>query len=192
LGVVGLGLALSVVSSGTSTVVGTAPVAAASCRGDSCDGLWPNEAGCLSDRRAVVQQSINKLPEFPDRNEEGTFIGTGRIYYSRTCRATWAEFSFTEWNEVAGAARPILQFWRQPQYGGRRQKVTGVSPDDPTRRIEFHRLPDTRTYRSPMSSGQSSVQMCNWHQYPGDSPVDPDLYPELVSSDPFDSCTLWI
>src|SRR5688572_9340758 len=116
-GLMGVGLVLALAAGGAATVAFEAPAEAAACHADSCTGLWPNDAGCLTERREAAGKSINIRPEFPDRPESGTFIGTGKIYYSPECRAAWAEYSFTQWTEVAGAAVLKFQFWRQPQYG---------------------------------------------------------------------------
>lgn len=178
-----VGLLLAMVSSGTTVIFTGREARAASCLAESCEGLWPNTAGCITDQIYPVGELAIDW-HVGAEGEVEAFVGTGKLYYSRTCRSSWAEFSMTVWNDKETNWSPQFQFWEQPQYGGRRRLVKGADPNT-GEMVNFTRIGSTRTYRSAMASWNMSVEMCSFLTDPGEL-IDPDM------GETGDACTGWL
>jgi hypothetical protein len=159
-----LGLALM---ASAAAIAPSHPVFAAVCRAETCDTLWPGEAGCRDDQRAMASLDMYI----------GATADRATVYFSSTCRAAWADFQ-------TDAPDTFLHFqlWAQPQYGGIEREPRNSAGDNYTKVAGT-----TNLYRSVLASWNYSVKAC-WSTY-----SLPDVDPDPIPSEDGNSgeCTEW-
>ncbi|MFI6758188.1 hypothetical protein ACIBF5_03445 [Micromonospora sp. NPDC050417] len=191
--------ALLLVIAVTSTTFTTAerPAQAASCLAETCNGQWPDTAGCMT----ANTQEIFLHPFQFDADEETSddptpghdgkdYIGNGTVYYSPECRAAWADFNFSwaEWGATDPWV-PDLQFWSQPQTGGWAQTIWAERPVGGSN-MPYYQIPGTQTYRTPLVDWNTSIQLCVWIYRSSDpAPVRTN---SAWNFDDREACTPWL
>jgi hypothetical protein len=169
-------------SSSAVVAIPDRPARAASCLAEGCDGKWPGEQGCIT---ADIQElgartsRVDIDTDWPDETPDHggiEFDGTAFLYYSPACRASWTELVIAYWEDGINL-KPTLQFWAQPQYGGRRQRVA-------TTQVEGH----PEIVRSALASWNYSIQMCFVVRFADQPESTPDEWDADVVAE---LCTEW-
>jgi hypothetical protein len=153
---------------------------AASCKAETCQGMWAGDAGCLADKVVADDQRI--LVESPADNSK-LLEGTSTLYYSPTCQSTWVDwqitFDETDW-ELG------FQFWALTQYGANEmRKPEALSPLFPNTYVNYTAA-GVNLWRSAMTDWNKSVRAC-WYVIVSEDDPPP------VNDDPDEEleCTKW-